>query len=116
MRKCIREEQDSAYLDHPYTLKLQTCKSKLRELLNKIFTLADNDVIVCDRETGLVISLTHIFPRQDGNSLLQQRATTCFTCEAVHVRDANINARWHNIPLLSLIQMLKFGVHILNLK
>ena len=38
--------------------------------------------------------------------------------EAVRVRDAiyYINARWHNIPLLSLIQMLKFGVHILNLK
>ena len=32
---------------------MQTRKSKLRELLNKIFTLADNDVIVCDRETGL---------------------------------------------------------------
>ena len=52
-RKRIREEQDSAYLEHPYTLKLQTRKSKLRELLNKIFALADNDVIVCDRETGL---------------------------------------------------------------
>ena len=34
-----------------------------------------------------VITLTHIFPRQDGNSLLQQ-AMTCFTCEAVCVRDA----------------------------
>ena len=37
--------------------------------------------------------------------------------EAVRVRDAVYRCQhYRNIPLLSLIQMLKFGVHILNLK
>ena len=34
-------------------MKLHTQKSKLQELLHKIFQLADNDILVCDRETGL---------------------------------------------------------------
>ena len=52
-RKKIQEEQDAAYNMHPYTLKLHTQKSKLQELLHKIFQLADNDILVCDHETGL---------------------------------------------------------------
>ena len=52
-RKKIREEQDSAYLDHPYTIKLRTRKAKLLQMLHKIFELANNDIIVCDQETGL---------------------------------------------------------------
>ena len=34
-------------------MKLHTQKSKLQELLHKIFQLADNDILVCDHETGL---------------------------------------------------------------
>ena len=52
-RKKIRQEQDAAYLEHPYTLKLRTRKAKLQEMLLKIFKLADNNILVCDRETGL---------------------------------------------------------------
>ena len=51
--KKLREEQDAAYNEHPYTLKLHTWKSKLQELLHKIFQLADHDILVCDHETGL---------------------------------------------------------------
>ena len=51
--KKLREEQDAAYNEHPYTLKLRTQKSKLQELLHKIFQLADNDILLCDHETGL---------------------------------------------------------------
>ena len=52
-RKKIRQEQDAAYLEHPYTLKIRTRKAKLQEMLHKIFKLADNDILVCDSETGL---------------------------------------------------------------
>ena len=52
-RKKLREEQDSAYLEYPYTLKLCTRKAKLQQLLHKIFELAATDILVCDCETGL---------------------------------------------------------------
>ena len=53
LRKKVRAEQDKSYLQHPYTLKLQTRKHKLRDIMLKIFELADSDMIVCDAETGL---------------------------------------------------------------
>ena len=52
-RKKLREEQDAAYLEHPYTLKLRRRKAKLQEMLHKIFELAQTDILICDRETGL---------------------------------------------------------------
>ena len=52
-QKKVRQEQDKAFLQHPYTLKLQTRKRKLRDIMLKIFNLADSDLIVCDAETGL---------------------------------------------------------------
>ena len=53
MRKKVHEEQNSAFLQHPHSIKLRTRKRKLSELLVKIFNLADTDTIVCDAESGL---------------------------------------------------------------
>ena len=53
LHKKVHAEQDKSYLQHPYTLKLQTRKCKLRDIMLKIFQLADSDMIVCDVETGL---------------------------------------------------------------
>ena len=53
LRKKVREEQNSAFLEHPHNIKLRTRKRKLSELMVKIFNLADTDMIVCDVESGL---------------------------------------------------------------
>ena len=53
LRKKVCAEQDKSYLQYPYTLKLQTRKRKLRDIMLKIFQLADSDMIVCDAETAL---------------------------------------------------------------
>ena len=47
------EQQHSAYLEHPYALKLEAKKSKLLKVMADIFALANNDLIVCDFDTGL---------------------------------------------------------------
>ena len=52
-QKRIRDAQKSAYLQHPYQVKLDNSKSKLQKLMNHIFDLANNDLIVCDIDTGL---------------------------------------------------------------
>ena len=52
-RKKLREAQNSAFLEHPYTLKLEQKKSKLSSLLNSIYDLANNDLLVCDFDSGL---------------------------------------------------------------
>ena len=54
-RQCkrLRTEQHEAYLEHPYKVKLDLKKSKLLKIMNDIFQLADNDLIVCDFDTGL---------------------------------------------------------------
>ena len=45
MRKKVCEEQNSAFLEHPHSIKLCTRKRKLSELMVKIFNLADMDMI-----------------------------------------------------------------------
>ena len=52
-RKKLREAQNSAFLEHPYSLKLEQKKSKLNILLNSIYDLANNDSLICDFDTGL---------------------------------------------------------------
>ena len=52
-RKCLREAQQKAYLEHLYKLKLDIKKSKLMRIMDAIFKLADNDLIVCNFDTGL---------------------------------------------------------------
>ena len=53
LQKKVCEEQNSAFLKHPHSIKLRTRKRKLSELMVKIFNLADMDMIVCDVESGL---------------------------------------------------------------
>ena len=53
LRKNVCEEQNSAFLEHPHSIKLRTRKRKLSELMVKIFNLADTDTIVCYEESGL---------------------------------------------------------------
>ena len=52
-RKRLRDAQHSVYLEHPYKVRLDIQKSKLMRVMNKIFEIADNDLIVCDFDTGL---------------------------------------------------------------
>ena len=40
-------------LVHPYILKYEAKERKLMKILNCLYELADNDLIVCDRRTGL---------------------------------------------------------------
>ena len=47
------KEQHKAFLTHPYTAKLELAKSKLLKVMGTIFSLANNDLIVCDFDTGL---------------------------------------------------------------
>ena len=52
-RKKLREAQNAAFLEHPYALKLEQKKCKLNSLLNSIYDLANNDLLICDFDTGL---------------------------------------------------------------
>ena len=52
-RQKLLNAQCTAYLEHPYAHKLEKQKSKLNEILSTIFDLADNDLLVCDFDTGL---------------------------------------------------------------
>ena len=52
-RRRVREEQNSAYLEHPYMVKFNNKKSKVMQLMEQLFELGDSDLIVCDMETGL---------------------------------------------------------------
>ena len=52
-RKRLRDEQNSAFLEHPYTVKFQNKKTKILTLTEQIWELAESDLIVCDRDTGL---------------------------------------------------------------
>ena len=47
------KEQHKAFLTHPYTVKLDSAKSKLMKVMGTIFSLANNDLLVCDFDTGL---------------------------------------------------------------
>ena len=40
-------------LTHPYILKFEAYEQKLLRMLNKMYHLADNDLVICDRRTGL---------------------------------------------------------------
>ena len=50
-RRCVREEQNSAYLEHPYMVKFNNKKAKVMQLMEQLFELGDSDLIVCDMET-----------------------------------------------------------------
>ena len=40
-------------LIHPYILKFETRESKLHVMMNKLFDLADTDMLLCDRDSGV---------------------------------------------------------------
>ena len=48
-RKC-HEKQD---LVHPYILKFDARQEKIVRMLNRLYELADNDMVICDCCTGL---------------------------------------------------------------
>ena len=50
-RKRPRQEHND--LDHPYSAKIDHHVSKLHATLNKIYGLADNDLVIVDRDSGL---------------------------------------------------------------
>ena len=52
-RRRVREEQNTAYLEHPYMVKFNNKKAKVLQLMEQLFELGDSDLIVCDMETGL---------------------------------------------------------------
>ena len=52
-RKRLREQQNSSFLEHPFSVKFQNKKTKILVLIEQLWELADNDMIVCDRDTGL---------------------------------------------------------------
>ena len=47
--KC-HEKQD---LVHPYILKFNARQEKILHMLNRLYELADNDMVICDCHTGL---------------------------------------------------------------
>ena len=65
-----------------------------------------------------VIILNTISKRQDGSDLFRILHTKSFSkfTEASVYYVIHYVVTCHNIPLFSLIQMLKFVLHILNLK
>ena len=40
-------------LVHPYILKFETRESKLHVMMNKLFDLANTDMLLCDRDSGV---------------------------------------------------------------
>ena len=50
-KKNKRSSRDK--LKHPYILKFESHEFKILTSLNKMFELADNDLVICDRRTGL---------------------------------------------------------------
>ena len=48
-----RRAPTPSYDEHPYMTKLRTKRTKLCEILNQIFDIADTDLVVFDWDTGL---------------------------------------------------------------
>ena len=48
-----KRQYEQPVLVHPYILKFETREYKIHKILNSLFALADNDLVVSDRETGL---------------------------------------------------------------
>ena len=70
-----------------------------------------------ERNITSVLILNTISKRQDGSDLFRILHTKSFSkfTEALCTRHG-MCITWYNIPLFSLIQMLKLVLHILNLK
>ena len=88
-RARLIKEQHSAYLEHPYTVKMQTAKSKLLHLMGKIFELADNDLLVCDFDTGLNDYTKNLKFADDLDSISKELAVLSNDCanKANAIRD-----------------------------
>ena len=52
-KKKKRSRINTEDLTHPYILKFDTWEAKIMKSLNKLYDLADNDLFICDRCTGL---------------------------------------------------------------
>ena len=48
-----RKRRDIEELVHPYIMKFDARQEKLLNMLKKMYELADNDLVICDRRTGL---------------------------------------------------------------
>ena len=48
-----RKRREISELIHPYILKLDSRQEKILKMLNRLYELADNDLVICDRRTGL---------------------------------------------------------------
>ena len=49
-RKCTRDQVTD--LEHPFVARLQNKESQLHKLMNEIFHLADNDLLLSDKDSG----------------------------------------------------------------
>ena len=47
-----RKKTEHEPLMHPYILKFETRESKIHVMMNKLFDLADTDMLLCDRDSG----------------------------------------------------------------
>ena len=52
-KKKKRSRISTEDLTHPYILKFNAWEAKIMTSLNKLYDLADNDLVICDRRTGL---------------------------------------------------------------
>ena len=88
-RARLIKEQHSAYLEHPYTVKMHTAKSKLLHLMGKIFDIADNDLLVCDFDTGLNDYTKNLKFADDLDSISKELAVLSNDCtnKANAIRD-----------------------------
>ena len=48
-----RKRHEISELIHPYILKFDSRQEKILKMLNRLYELADNDLVICDRRTGL---------------------------------------------------------------
>ena len=89
LRKKKKNKQSSRdELKHPYILKFESCEFKIFRSLNKMFELADNDLVICDRRTELNdYSINLKFPDKLDNlakSLIMMSNKCCQQATAIH--------------------------------